>query len=229
VTPSLRDLLPISVAVSERVSAVAADTLLDEERVFSAKSIPRRRAEFATGRHCARTALAELGVSRAAQTPIKVGSHRQPIWPPGIVGSITHCEGHFAAAVAPSSAIRALGIDVEQHAPIPAAVTAATSWPDELEALSQEALSSSSSAHWPAVLFSARESVFKAWYPIVGQWLGHHDVRLSIDLASGALEITFLEAAAELAETYHLTTLEGAVRWNELHVFSAVWQAVPQP
>ena len=214
----LRGLIPSSVAVSERSAAVGATTLLSEERVFAAGSVPRRKTEFATGRHCARAALAELGMERADRTAIAVGTHRQPIWPAGVVGSITHCEGHFAAAVAYSSQVVALGIDVEPHVPIPEAVVEATSWPEEVEALA-----SHPGAVWPTVLFSAREPIFKAWYPRVGQWLGHHDVRLSIDPTSGKLGVTFLGASAELAEAFQLSALAGAVRWNAHHVFSAVW------
>ena len=218
----LRSVLPSTVAIAERADPISDDAteevLLRAERSYVAGAILRRRAEFATGRFCARAALASLGVRGADHTAITVGGHREPIWPTGIVGSITHCEGHFAAAVAHSSDIRAVGIDVERHAPIPEAVVAATSWPDELAALAAD-----SSAIWPTVLFSAREAIYKAWYPVAGQWLGHHDVRLEIDPATGRFDVTFVGAIAPLAERRHLTALEGAARWNDEFVFSAVW------
>src|SRR5437763_335927 len=92
------------------VTAQAVPTALDgqlypEERACIARAVPKRRAEFATGRVCARQALERLGV---AVGPLLPHPDRSPAWPPGIVGSISHTDGYCAVAVA--EATRALGI-----------------------------------------------------------------------------------------------------------------------
>jgi len=35
--------------------------------------------------------------------------------------------------------------------------------------------------HWDRVLFSAKECVYKAWFPLTGEWLEFKDARVTID------------------------------------------------
>ena len=90
--------------------------LVGAEQEIVANAVEVRRREFATARHCARAALKELGVP-----PVPIGRRqdRSPIWPPGIAGSITHCEGYRAAAVARSAEWEGIGIDAEPDGPLP--------------------------------------------------------------------------------------------------------------
>jgi 4'-phosphopantetheinyl transferase EntD len=71
--------------------------LFPEEEAVIARAVPKRRQEFTTARHCARTALATLG---APPAPILPGEMGAPTWPPGYVGTMTHCAGYRAAAIA---------------------------------------------------------------------------------------------------------------------------------
>src|SRR5450830_253804 len=86
-------------------------SLLPAERDSIAGAVPARIAEFAAGRHCAHQALQAFGV--AADVPLLRGPRREPLWPAGLVGSITHTAGYCAAVVAPASACAGLGIDAE--------------------------------------------------------------------------------------------------------------------
>src|SRR5258708_8108427 len=92
--------------LSDEVLTVEADeacwrgSLLSLEESLVAKAVPKRRREFTAGRNCARRALAQLGYPDFA---LLAGSHGQPLWPPGIAGSITHCDDYCAVAVAPVS------------------------------------------------------------------------------------------------------------------------------
>src|SRR5215469_8800536 len=101
-----------------QVSAVAARGdrrdihALPAEEASLGDAAARRRAEFATARDCARRALRRLGAPDGA---ILRGSKREPVWPRGIVGSITHCAGYRAAAVARAAEILTVGIDAEPH------------------------------------------------------------------------------------------------------------------
>lgn len=76
----------------------------------------RRQREFATARSCARTALARLGVP---PVPVLASPRGAPRWPAGVVGSITHCDGYRAAAVAYTRDVVSLGIDAEPDEPLP--------------------------------------------------------------------------------------------------------------
>jgi len=112
-------LLPPAAASAESTGspAAAAPGLLPAEAEAVRTAGPRRRAEFAAGRSCARAALATLGV---AAGPILPGPAGQPLWPAGVTGSITHCAGYQACAVARAADVAAIGIDAEPDAPLPA-------------------------------------------------------------------------------------------------------------
>nr|WP_285558369.1 4'-phosphopantetheinyl transferase superfamily protein [Streptomyces hygroscopicus] len=107
------------------------------------------------------------------------GADRAPRWPAGAVGSMTHCTGYRAAAVAAASRIHAVGIDAEPHEALPPEVGALIT--DAGERTDLERLSARHPrVHWGRLLFSAKESVFKAWYPLTGQWLDFHDARVTL-------------------------------------------------
>ncbi len=122
-------LLPDWVRAVDTTADASEDTLWPAERAVLERAVPKRRIEFATVRVCARAALAELGVPPAAILP---GPRGAPGWPPGIVGSMTHCAGYRGAAVARQRVRRAsIGIDAEPHGPLPDGVLAAIARPEE--------------------------------------------------------------------------------------------------
>lgn len=132
-----------------------------------------RRREFATGRACARRALVKLG-----ERPIAIlrGPSGEPKWPQGVVGSITHCAGYYAAAVAPQASVTTLGIDAEPHSALPEGVLDRIADADEVAWVQ---VRENEATHWDRVLFSAKESVYKAWFPLAERWLGFDDVRVN--------------------------------------------------
>ena len=89
-------LVPESVSVCELTGSAEPDPLFPEEEALLLRAVSKRRNEFALSRTCARRALANIGV---APCSILRTSDRAPIWPSGIVGSITHCKSYTAAAV----------------------------------------------------------------------------------------------------------------------------------
>jgi 4'-phosphopantetheinyl transferase EntD len=85
---------------------------------------------------------------------------------------MTHCDGYRAAAVAAAEAWVGIGIDAEVLAPLPDGVG-----PLVMSAAERAALRDVDPALCPdRVLFSAKESVYKVWYPVVRAWLGFEDV-----------------------------------------------------
>ena len=132
---------------------------------------PQRRQEFARARICAHAAVTALGRS---PEPILLGSRREPRWPAGLVGSITHCPGYRAAAVAEAADVLAVGVDAEPDQQLPAEVS-------RLAFTDIDRAGSGPLArfrNWDRVAFSARESVFKAWFTMTGRWLDFADATL---------------------------------------------------
>ncbi|MFF4345207.1 4'-phosphopantetheinyl transferase [Kitasatospora sp. NPDC001540] len=158
-------------------TAEDADDGYPQEAALVARAVPGRQREFAAARWCARRALAGIGHPAG---PILTGPHNEPLWPDGVVGSLTHCAGYRAAAVARAGEIASLGIDAEPHLALPEGVLEAVTRPEELPALA-ELRAAHPAVHWGKVLFSAKESVYKAWFPLQRRKLGFQDAVLRFD------------------------------------------------
>ena len=150
---------------------------LPEEEPLIARSVPKRRNEFVTVRHCARVAMEQLGVP---PSPILKGEKGEPQWPRGVVGSLTHCEGYRAAVVGRSEVARSVGIDAEPHGVLPDRVLEAISLPDER----REIAALPGGLHWDRILFCAKEATYKAWFPLTQRWLGFEDAHISFEVDS---------------------------------------------
>ena len=116
----------------------------------------KRRREFTTARACARRALASLGVAPA---PILPGERGAPQWPPGIVGSITHCAGYRAAAAARARDVLTIGLDAEPDEVLPSGVLEAVSLPGERERL-RNLTAAAPGTRWDRLPFSAKETTY---------------------------------------------------------------------
>lgn len=176
----LRELFPESVVVvvSEPAAASVAG-LYPEEADAVASAVEKRRHEFAAGRACARRALSILGYPPAA---IPVGPDRAPIWPEGVIGTISHCARTVVAAVARVGDLRGIGVDVEPAEPLPANVVRLVCTPREQAELPAEP--PPPGVDWPKIVFCAKESIHKVIAPSTGIHLGFQDVDVLIDPAT---------------------------------------------
>lgn len=177
-----------------------------EELEHVARAVPSRRAEFVAGRACARLALTRLG---SAPRPIPAGPRGEPQWPRGIVGSITHCAGYRGAAVARSAQIASIGIDAEPNAPLPDGVLEAISLPAE-RAWVDRLSHTHRDVSWDRLLFSAKEAVYKAWYPLVHGWLDFVDASVTVEAERGRFTAR-LRAGGPVVGGRQLTEFSG--RW----------------
>ena len=177
----LERLLPVTVSISESRGDILDATLFPEEEEMIGGAVEKRRREFATGRACARRALAELGV---APQPIIPGPGGAPWWPPGILGSITHCEGYRACAVARDTDLLAIGIDAEPNRPLPPGLIADIALERE-SAWVGRLMRERPEVHWDRLLFCMKEAIYKAWFPRTGRALGFEDAIVSVDPAGG--------------------------------------------
>jgi len=128
------------------------------------RSVAKRQAEFLAGRLCARAALQQL---EGLDCVPAIGEDRAPVWPGHISGSITHSTGHAAAIVAHKAQWRGLGMDLENVLTLERAERLAGEilTPDELQRMARG--SRDQIARLVTLTFSAKESLFKALYPIV--------------------------------------------------------------
>jgi len=199
----IQELVPAAVASMATRVELDAELSCEEARSLG-DAVDARRREFTTGRACARAALARLGVPATA---IPRGADAQPLWPAGVVGSITHCRRYRACAVARDSDVRSIGIDAEVHAPLPPGVLAAVASARERRALP----AAGAGVHADRLLFSAKEAVFKAWYPLTGRGLGFDDVVIEIDRRARTFHARLLLDGPVL-DGYALTGFRG--RWG---------------
>jgi enterobactin synthetase component D / holo-[acyl-carrier protein] synthase len=190
----IEEILPPGVAAAEVFGDTAPARLFPAEEAAIARAVAKRRSEFATGRACARAALAKLGLP---PSPIVPGPRGAPQWPAGVAGSITHCAGYRASAVAHLTDVASLGLDAEPNAPLPDGVLERITVAQE-RAWLPELAAAVPGVSWDRLLFCAKESVYKAWFPLTRRWLGFEQAAITIDPHAGAFTAELLEPAEVL-------------------------------
>ncbi|HEY5987192.1 MAG TPA: 4'-phosphopantetheinyl transferase superfamily protein [Streptosporangiaceae bacterium] len=202
----LEQILPPKVAVAEAFRDDPAAQLFAEEEAVVARAVDKRRQEFATVRACARAALAELGEPPA---PILPGLRGAPQWPAGITGSITHCEGYRAAGVAKTRDVLVLGLDAEPNEALPGGILDVIALDKERAQIAGLGVTEPRVC-WDRLLFCAKESVYKAWFPLTQRWLDFEAADITIDASGGTFTARLLVPGPVLAGS-RLTELHG--RW----------------
>ena len=172
----IADVLPAGVVAAESFGPPVDRELLPAEAAAVATADPVRRSEFAAGRAVAHAALARL---HAAAGPVLPGPAGEPRWPAGVVGSITHCAGYRACAVAWARDVAAIGIDAEPCLALADGLLTAVAG-DAERAWLTELTAACPGTRWDRVLFCAKESVYKAWYPHTGERPGPRDITVRI-------------------------------------------------
>lgn len=177
-TGLLAQVLPAQALTAEVYADPPRVVLFPDEEAVIARAVDKRRREFATVRHCARAALERLGVTPG---PILPGERGAPRWPAGVVGSMTHCAGFRGCAVAHAGHLRTIGLDAEPAEPLPDGVLDAIALPEERSGLRRLG----PGVPWDRLLFSAKESVYKAWFPLTHRFLEFDQARIELDPAGG--------------------------------------------
>jgi 4'-phosphopantetheinyl transferase EntD len=190
----IHPLLPSPVAAVEIFGDDPSARLLPAEQTALGRVVAARQREFTQGRACAHRALSQLGLP---SQPLLPGLDRAPVWPAGVVGSITHCRGYTAAAVAPRTRVLALGVDAEEDEPLPNGVLDLIATDVERRWLSE---TEGKGVAWDRVLFSAKESVFKVWYPLTHRWLGFEEAEVTIDPEQGIFRAHLLVEVPRLVD-----------------------------
>lgn len=196
----LAGLFPGEVAVAWRSLHDDPPPLPPAEARLVGRAVAKRRREFAAGRESARAALAACGMRDAV---IPADPDRVPIWPPGFVGSITHCSTVAAATVGPQAAFRGIGLDIEERQVLEPELADCLMAPGE----SGEARHAFSNDVWPLVVFCAKEAAYKCIYPLTRISLDYQDLRVTAVQADGSFAVHALRPDVRDAVPWH--ALEG--------------------
>ncbi|WP_159653223.1 4'-phosphopantetheinyl transferase family protein [Vibrio atypicus] len=165
---------------------------------FLHRAVLKRRCEFLAGRACSKRGL--LALNHLPALELKVGEHNQPLWPEGIVGSISHCVGHAVAVVGRESVdLLGVGIDIERVV----SADLAQQIGDHLLSKPEQNIAQTvfNYQQLVTVVFSAKESIYKAIFPTVNRILGFESVELvKVNAEKGELVFEF---CFELKQTFN--------------------------
>ena len=147
-------------------------------------SVLKRKNEFTAGRILSHKALVQLNIYNF---DILTGKNREPIWPKGIIGSISHNNSFVCAAVTTSDYYKGIGIDVEEDEAIQVSQHNIIFTKNELLWIEREQNSAQENIH--KIIFSAKESLYKCIYPIVKKYIDFKQVEMEIDFENQTLRI----------------------------------------
>ena len=158
----------VAFASLDEAALASASPLPEELALLSPGAVAKRRRDFSLGRLVARAAIEELG---QPAPPLLIGHNREPLWPAALRGSITHAAGWAAAAVAPATRTANLGLDLEDSRAIRPGIEEAVTDADERRWTGGDPVK-------VALVFSAKESVFKAFHRFRQEYFGFEAVHL---------------------------------------------------
>lgn len=172
----------VAVAEMDPRAAAPCAGLFPDEAALVERAVLSRRQQFTAGRLLARAALQRLGQAAA---PLLNDAQRVPIWPRGVVGTITHTHVWCAAAVARQDQIAGLGADVELSTPLELGLWDRICRPEERSFL--QAQPEPSRGLLAKAIFSAKESIYKALYPRVRVFLDFQGMRIALEPSGDGL------------------------------------------
>ncbi|MCP4907609.1 MAG: 4'-phosphopantetheinyl transferase superfamily protein [bacterium] len=176
--PDLDGLLPAEIRTAIAPIGDEVAELLAGERELIERSVASRRREFAVGRVLARQLLEKFGHS---SFPIlREEGERLPAWPSGIIGSISHSGDLCMAAVGEASRFQGVGVDLEPDEPVQQEIERAVLKDHEHDWVSDAG--ADERGRRCRMVFSAKEAVYKAFYPTTRTFWSFQDVLMSIDL-----------------------------------------------
>lgn len=168
---------------------IGAASLLDlypAEREAIARAVPRRQQEFATGRACARSAMAKLGLKPAA---IPQNADRSPHWPVSVSGSISHSTDLCMAVVARRRDCVAVGLDIEPATPLEDSLLETICGARELRWLARRP--AGERGLLAKLIFSAKEAAYKCQYTLTGRLFDFHAFRVELDCEGQRFDAIF--------------------------------------
>ncbi len=167
-----------SVAVAAAPLDATPAALLGDEARLVERAASSRRLEFATGRRLSRMLLERLGEPAG---PLLRDDDRVPLWPTGVVASISHCDDLCVVAMGRADRYRGIGIDVEPDEPISEEIERRICTASERTWIAARSAAGYAPGRARKLVFGAKEAVYKAFYPSVREFWGFQDVELALD------------------------------------------------
>ena len=207
-------LLPEAAAVVEaRAPHLWVSGLLQEEEHVVAHAVEKRRREFTAGRNCARLALKRLGMAPVA---IGTGDFREPLFPAGVSGSITHTQGYCAAAVVRTGAVLSIGVDAESNERLCPSVVDLVLNADEQRMVQAFGLACSADM----LLFSIKEAFFKATFPLLRKYLEFSDTIVTLSPTERSFDVRLVRA--DMRARLGQARIVGRYRFERRRLYTAV-------
>jgi len=188
--------------------------LYPEERVSIQNAVAKRQREFGAGRLCARKAMARLEIKDG---PLLKGPDGSPVWPAGIVGAISHSNTWCGSAVARQKDIRGIGLDIETIDRVNIIIAKKVLSPVEMEWVNA---SDEEAQKRLALLFSAKETIFKCVAPVYGKRFGFFDTVITHVTEEQSFEVKLNDKIS--AEVPNCSTLTGRYLMHEGDVFTGM-------
>jgi 4'-phosphopantetheinyl transferase EntD len=172
-------------AIAAELHGSAPSRYLTQDEIHAVSHCSEKRiSDFTAGRLCARRALKELGIEGFSLLP---GKNRLPLWPAGIVGSITHTDGYSAAVAMRPGSVRSVGLDSEAVAAVHEGLWPRICAPVELERL--RTFADTERGQRAALTFAAKEAFYKSQFPLTGEWIGFEDIVIEFEEQPGGVGV----------------------------------------
>lgn len=189
--------------------------LLPEEEAIVADAVDKRRREFTAGRTCAREILGRMGMG--CDLAIGKDGYGAPLWPEGVVGSISHTEAVCIVSLSlRRPEMSSLGVDVEKDAGLDPDLLALVC--DDRETETCFADPAENPYRLAKVIFSAKESVYKCLYPILRTMLEFHDVHIRLDIRRQVFEAM---ARSSSRPRFQVGTCEGKFLYAGGYIYTS--------
>lgn len=186
-------------------------TLTPAERLAIAHAVPKRQREHAAVRQVARALLERLG-----HAPVEIlnGRGREPIFPTGTVGSLSHSNEIALAVVTSDPEVAGIGCDVEPLLALPAGTERLILTPAEREFAGHRL------PLWQGrLIFSLKESFYKAQFPLTRAMPGFDAVQVIVGQDSETLELVTLQDIGQIPAG---SVFEGNVTQAKGHMMTRV-------
>lgn len=161
------------------------ESLQDELGIYipekMSRAVQKRKAEYIAGRYCVKKSLAAINITNQI---VESGEDRAPVWPQGVVGSITHSSGYASAVVAKANELRAIGIDSEKCINDKTSRNISSHILTGNETFDANTHIAANEHVYLTLIFSAKESIYKCLNPLVKQFFDFKHAEISFDRES---------------------------------------------
>jgi len=217
-------LFPDGVAITIAGEPERTRQLGKAEHACIAGAVETRQREFTAGRNCLHRCLKVLGLE--IHPPILMGDLRQPLLPTGYVGTVSHCKAYCVAAVGPQSHFKGIGLDVEHNSPLEPGLAELICTREELSSAKAflNHLPNTHRQQYPdpgKLIFSIKESFYKAYFPQVKAYFDFMDVNVRLDLENGSGQLQFLQPVGNQSKL-DTQCYNTRFTWDDQYVYSAI-------